>query len=479
MLAARKRIALGALYVILTLVILDGALWLFHGRVKLHLDEELGRRLTAIATTVSLSIDTGTVKRARAGAADESELESLREYLERVSRESGLDGLYLLDLQERDLLWSGAAGERPPVINLDPVAVAMAEAGLPAFSETYSLEDLYFKSGYAPVLDGEDVIAIVAAEADAGYFKIVRLIKRSLFVVSLIGLAGAAVLAVVLIGLARSISRAEEAVGRANLLATLGHMAAAVAHDIRNPLSIIGGAAQRLKSIKAGEGGADDGVGAGGPGTLGAVAGGRQNRSWGSDVSGAAGRPTSGRGAEEDELLDFITEEVDRLEAIVKSYLEMARPTGGVSRCEVLPLLNRAADMCGSQFSKAGIELSIKARSDPADLVVRANSAQIQQAFMNILTNAGEAMPSGGKIEVELYTRAGELVVEFRDSGGGIPKKEIRRVTEPFYSSKQSGSGLGLSIVDKIAREAGGRIDIESQVGVGTTVTITVPLDKG
>lgn len=98
---------------------------------------------------------------------------------------------------------------------------------------------------------------------------------------------------------------------------------------------------------------------------------------------------------------------------------------------------------------------------------------------MNILTNAGEAMPSGGKIEVELYTRAGELVVEFRDSGGGIPKKEIRRVTEPFYSSKQSGSGLGLSIVDKIAREAGGRIDIESQVGVGTTVTITVPLDKG
>jgi signal transduction histidine kinase len=434
-LAGRKRLVLGALYVLLTLAVLDGALWLFHNRVKHYFDEELGRRLTAIATTISLSLDIPTVSNALEGAAPEWELQRVRDYFDALSVENRLASVTLFDLQERDLLWGGDPGDRQTVINLDPVAVAKAEAGLAAFSETYNFEDLYFKSGYAPVLDETGtVIAIVSAEADAGYFRFFRPIERSLLAVSLIGLAAAAVLGLILIGLARSISRAEEAVGRANLLSTLGRMTAAVAHDIRNPLGIIGGAAQRLKSMSA------------------------------------------GRKAEETELLDFITDEVDRLDSIVKGYLEMARPSEGTARVEVLPLIERAASMCGAQFTKAGVRIEMETGDRAAGLVVHADPAQLQQAFLNIMTNAGEAMPEGGRLAIGVHKAGAEVFIEFRDSGVGISKKDARRVKEPFFSTKQSGSGLGLAVVDKVIGDSGGGLKIESVPGGGTTVVITLPV---
>lgn len=453
MLAGRRRIVLGALYVLLTLFVLDGALWLYHRKVKLYLDEELGMRLTAIATTVSLSIDPDAARMASDGSASVQQLAALRSYLESVARESRLAGLYVLDLEERDLLWTGG-GERPAVINLDPVAVATAEAGLPAFSETYNVDDMYFKSGYAPVFYGDAVIAIVAAEADAGYFNIIRQTRRSLLAVSLIGLAGAAVLGLVLLGLARSISRAEEAVGRANVLATLGRMAAAVAHDIRNPLGIIGGAAQRLESIRAGREGARSGE------------------------SGSAGAAAGAAGSEEAELLSFVREEVDRLDTIVKGYLEMAGSAGKSSRCDILPMIERTVRMYRKDFSEAGVEVEVDASADNGALAVKADAAQLQQAFLNILANAKEAMPSGGRISVQVRRKAREVSIKFRDTGEGIPRRDLPHVKEPFFTRKRSGSGLGLAIVDKVVRDGGGRLEIESAAGAGTTVSIILPIDE-
>jgi signal transduction histidine kinase len=469
LLAGRKRLVLGALYILLTLAVLDGALWLFHSRVKHYFDEELGRRLTAIATTISLSLDLQTVSRALDGVATDAELGEVREYFDALSSENLLASVALFDLQEKDLLWAGRPDDRPSVINLDPVAVAKAEAGLAAFSETYSFEDLYFKTGYAPVLDdGGKVIAIVSAEADAGYFSFFRPIERSLLAVSLIGVAAAAVLGVVLIGLARSISRAEEAVFRTNLLATLGRMVAAVAHDIRNPLGIIGGAAQRLKSLRAGRAaaGGRPGVGVEAQAT---TAGGE---------SAAEGPDKVRTVSEEAELLDFITDEVVRLDSIVKGYLELARPAGGAVRCEVLPLIKRAAGMCANEFSKAGVEIEIDAGERAASLAVKADAAQLQQAFLNVMTNAMEAMPSGGRLSVAVNRTGAEAQIEFRDSGTGISRKDARRMREPFFSTKQSGSGLGLAVVDKVIRDSGGGLRIESERGAGTTVTITLPASE-
>jgi two-component system OmpR family sensor kinase len=429
--------ALGALYVLLTLGVLDGALWLFYNRVKGYFDEELGRRLTAIASTIALSLDSEVIGRAADGRASDAEIGALRGFLEDVSRENGLAGVRIFDMDERDLLWPGAPAERLTVINLDPVAVAKAEAGLAAFSDTYRLEDLYFKSGYSPVIDaGGRVVAVVAAEADAAYFSMLTLIRRSLLAVSLAGLVGAAVLAVVLAGLARSVARAEEAMGRANVLATLGRMAASMAHDIRNPLGIIGGAAQRLKAM------------------------GERRRA----------------GSEESELLAFITDEVDRLDSIVKGYLDMARPAKGTSSCDMMQIVEKALGVCSEDFAGAGLHVEMDVDKGAAPLTVKADAAQLQQAFMNVLANAREAMKSGGTLSVLVRRRGGEAHVEFRDTGQGIAAKHMRRIAEPFFSTKDGGSGLGLTIVDKVTRDSGGRLKIQSEEGIGTTVHIILPL---
>jgi signal transduction histidine kinase len=335
------------------------------------------------------------------------------------------------------LLWIGDFGERPMVINLDPVAVAKAEAGLASFSETYRLDDLYFKSGYSPVPDAAGgVVAIVAAEADAAYFGILSLIKRSLVALSLAGLVGAGVLGVILAGLARSVARAEEAVGRANVLSTLGRMAASVAHDIRNPLGIIAGAAQRLKTM--------------------------------CERRKAA--------PEELELLDFIDEEVHRLDSIVRDYLDMARPAKGESFCSLVPLVGKAVGLCSEDMARAGIEVQVDLGGDGDPVMVTADASKLQQAFLNILTNAREAMGSGGKLSVLVRRRGREAHVEFRDNGRGISRKNLRKITEPFFSTKAGGSGLGLTIVDKVLRDSGGRLRIDSEEGRGTSVSLILPL---
>jgi signal transduction histidine kinase len=186
----------------------------------------------------------------------------------------------------------------------------------------------------------------------------------------------------------------------------------------------------------------------------------------------------AGRKAEEAELLDFITDEVNRLDSIVKGYLEMARPSEGAARVELLPLIERAASMCGAQFEKAGVRIEMEADDRASGLAVYADAAQLQQAFLNIMTNAREAMPEGGRMAVGVHRAGGEALIEFRDSGVGISRKNARRIKEPFFSTKQSGSGLGLAVVEKVIRDSGGSLKIESEPGAGTTVVITLPVEE-
>ena len=122
--------------------------------------------------------------------------------------------------------------------------------------------------------------------------------------------------------------------------------------------------------------------------------------------------------------------------------------------------------------------MSVDMERDGAPFSVKADAAKLQQAFLNILTNAREAMESGGRLRVVARKRGREAYVEFRDNGRGISKKNMRKITEPFYSTKAGGSGLGLAIAEKIVREGGGRLKIESEEGKGTTVSLILPLGE-
>src|SRR5439155_24528271 len=104
------------------------------------------------------------------------------------------------------------------------------------------------------------------------------------------------------------------------------------------------------------------------------------------------------------------------------------------------------------------------------------DAMQVQQALVNLIKNAMQAMTKGGALSLQTGESLDGDWVSVADTGGGIPEEEINRIFEPFYTTKKKGSGLGLMIVQRIVRAHGGRIEVESQVGRGTTFRIWLPL---
>jgi PAS domain S-box-containing protein len=252
----------------------------------------------------------------------------------------------------------------------------------------------------------------------------------------------------------------EEQWRRRDRLASLGALAAGVAHEIRNPLAGIGTSAQILKRrIESGD----------------------------------------PRG----QFADLILEEVSRLDRIVESLLQFARPTTPqLSRHSILPALEKALTLVHELAVRQNVLLRVERADSVPELYM--DHDQILQVLLNVLMNALQALTQGGEILVSVAParkRAAErgglgrrasdrlnprrqappldvVEVKIRDNGPGIPAAVLARVFDPFFTTRTQGTGLGLSICQSIVREHGGTISIGSVVGQGTAVTIDLPLEK-
>jgi signal transduction histidine kinase len=236
-------------------------------------------------------------------------------------------------------------------------------------------------------------------------------------------------------------------------LAALGEMAAGLAHEIRNPLGAIKGAAQLLtpQADAAGDG---------------------------------HGVPLEAR-----EFLGIIVEEANRLNRVVSQFLDYARPYRGEPQpLDVNEVVRKSAQLVTPPplpASEGGepappVEVHLQLADDLPR--ARADAEQLRQVFLNLAINAVQAMPSGGKLTISTALRkAGRrstpmLEVRFRDTGVGIPAQEQKNLFIPFYTTKDKGTGLGLPISQRIIENHGGTIEVRSRVGVGSTFTVVLPL---
>jgi two-component system sensor histidine kinase PilS (NtrC family) len=217
-------------------------------------------------------------------------------------------------------------------------------------------------------------------------------------------------------------------------MALLGQIAAGLAHEIRNPLSAIGGSIEIL----------------------------------GQEV-----KPSD----ENLRLLGIVNREIERLNLLVEDFLFLAKPFGEEKSLVDLALI---IDETVSSY------LRIKGRSEveitvntERNLLVRADSYRLKQVFWNLLVNAGEAMQNGGRILIESVSDDSSVVIRVSDSGCGIDSEVIPRIFEPFFSTKSIGTGLGLTIVKKIIEGYNGKIEVTSAKGKGTIFTMTLPRAKG
>jgi signal transduction histidine kinase len=174
------------------------------------------------------------------------------------------------------------------------------------------------------------------------------------------------------------------------------------------------------------------------------------------------------------EAIEICQSQVRRLDGIIRGFLGALRPVkpnlapGSI----VEPLKNCLAALKG-QFEERRVAVTLDIRS--AIPPVALDKDKMEQVFFNLLKNALEAMKDGGSINIDIATDDGDVSVAFRDSGYGMNAEQLAHLFEPYRTTKEHGTGLGLMISARIVREHGGTISAESKVGEGTTFTVKLP----
>jgi two-component system NtrC family sensor kinase len=231
----------------------------------------------------------------------------------------------------------------------------------------------------------------------------------------------------------------QEALLRAEQLAAVGRISAQIAHEVRNPLSSIGLNVELLQEA------------------LGKVG-------FGSTVDAREAR----------DVLAAIVAEVDRLGDITEGYLRMARlPKPSLAPEDLNEVVGSVLEFSREELERSNVK--VIRRLDPTPPRALADEGQLRQVFLNLLRNSREAMPGGGELIVESRTVNGQAEVVFCDSGRGMTSEVRERIFEPFFSTKEGGTGLGLAVSQQILQAHGGSICCESSPGGGTTFVVRLP----
>lgn len=234
--------------------------------------------------------------------------------------------------------------------------------------------------------------------------------------------------------------RAKEArLRRAESLAALTTLTAGVAHEIKNPLGSIGIHLELMKKEMSGK------------------------------------KQIETRKVLENLLI--IKEEVDRLNRIVMDFLFTVRPMNAeLSYDELNRVVRELLDFMKFELSEAGITVDTDLTKTGPQILM--DERYMKQAVLNILKNAISAMPDGGRLRVQTVQKGNELLLKISDTGVGIPDEHMDKIFEPYFTTKDFGSGLGLTLVYKIVKEHMGDIEINSKVGEGTSITLSFPVPQ-
>lgn len=405
---------------VLAIVVFNVQGWLILRRTSRALENELGERLQAVGLTIAAA---ARWPDGRTGPL-----------LEQTMRANDLYNLFVVDenlsclANARD---PAAVGQADPALELDAAEVLAAFSGVPTRSKLYNAGGYFLKTAYVPLSDSLGLVsAVLGVEADARFFSVLGGFRNSLLLINGLSLLAIAVIVLVSASLARRALALERAAARSGTLALLGQLSAAVAHDIRNPLGIIRASAERLKKKHGGDA--------------------------------------------PDPAFDYITGEVDRLDRVIAGYLNLGRVKPAAPEpVDVVELVRAVIGDLDSELRSHAVAVELELGELPT---VTAGRIELRQAFLNILLNAIQAQPNGGAVRISGAVRRNRLILQFADSGPGIEPRLRSRVFEPFFTTREKGSGLGLFSVRRTIESHGGRVSIGDAGGKGTIVEVTLPL---
>ena len=232
---------------------------------------------------------------------------------------------------------------------------------------------------------------------------------------------------------------------RAENLASLTTLAAGVAHEIKNPLGSISIHLQLMRKALA--------------------------------AKGDAKRGQTGRAADSQisKYFDILDEEVDRLNRIVVDFLFAVRPMPlELREADINPIIAEVAEFIRAELEQNKIRLLLELDEKLPPVLI--DERHIKQVFLNLVTNARTAMPNGGLLTIATIRSGSEIRISVCDTGVGISTENLRKIFEPYYTTRDNGTGLGLTLVYKIIKEHRGDISVDSREGEGTDFEITLPV---
>jgi signal transduction histidine kinase len=226
---------------------------------------------------------------------------------------------------------------------------------------------------------------------------------------------------------------AEEKLIQSDKLAALSRLSAGVAHEIGNPLTSISSYVQIMRGMDS-----DDFT----------------------------------KGA-----LETISKHIDRIASIVKKMSSYAKTREKETRSyHIGELIENTVELVKYDKRTKNISIGVEVPDNLPPIMVNGN--QMIQIFMNLVLNAADSMPGGGRLTISVREIPGEIDIIFRDTGAGIERKHLDRIFDPFFTTKELGTGLGLSVSFSIIKSFGGDILVESEPGEGTTFTVRLPIDE-
>ena len=439
---AKRTIAIIAFTVII-IILVNLAWWLFYARTEKSFEYQLAHRLAAIAHLGGSDFSPDLVSSLVDGYL--SAYDSTLEIIDKIKMADSLSEVFVIDQNykylattqtDTDSIYYLAALNN---VYIDSIFARDWSDELefiirPVVTESYRVGGIILKSAFAPLIDStEAVVAALGVEADVDYTEVLLDLRNNLYFSSIISVCGGLIFGFFFFLIQRRINVAERSLFVSQSQANLGRMVAVVSHEVKNPLMIIRASAERLKKSGARE-------------------------------------------------ADFIIEETDRLNGIVSDYLDFAsgRKTLKLQLINLKEFLEKIVQQFGFRLKQNGISLVFKpVQSSPN---VNANPVALRQVIINLILNGAEAAKEkdSGKVVIAYKISGRHATITVTDNGSGMDKKQQKMIFEPFYTTKTSGSGLGLYYSRLLIHDMGGEITLDSKSGGPTVFRIVLPAaDKG
>lgn len=408
--------------------------WVSYRGVAAALEADFVRRTESLAVTIASQVSPEDIADVHRFGEDGHGYAALQVLLEEMRAASQVWNATVID-SARNVMYDCRDADlfhaRSALDSLAGPAIAAALDGHAAISPVYVRRDQLLRAGIATIAASEGpprAAGAVIVEAPVTYPAVLAGLRRDFAIRTLIAALAMAVLAVILIRVAWSSQDLERRLSRSENLAAMGRMTATLAHEIKNPLAIIRGSAERLGKLD----------------------------------------PEARR------MADYVVEESDRLSRTVARYLQFARGEAGHGEAgDAIAALDATLALLEGELRARRVTLARERTAGAAP--VRLDNESLKQVYLNLVLNALDAMSDGGKLTVGDSERGGGIEVRIADTGAGIPPDVLKKLGNPFFTTRAQGTGLGLFLAKRLLESAGGSLGIESAPGKGTICTVRLP----